>query len=303
MTNNFLISVRNRSGLGRPGLQPGSPACIEIRENEPSYNLLFQLKPPVWLSHISGPSVLVFVHGFGNNAEKVVERHNTIKPHLPSGVSLVSFDWPSGNLYAKDKDNAKATADKLIGYCLQPLADRFGAANVHLFGHSMGAFVTEMAFQATDPTTINHVMLAAADVDRLNYRAASPSFTSFLNHCNDLTVYWSQEDEALKASAIDPYNNGTIPLGLKGFPEPAVPERCQSVECTGYYLSYVKDSPPPNDPSPEEFSHVWYLLYQSPPPRVNDFYVEVEEILRGLPTDQTRTQRGYQRLRASAPDA
>ena len=35
----------------------------------------------------------------------------------------------------------------------------------------MGAYVTEKAFQVPKATKVNHVVMAAADVDQLNYKS------------------------------------------------------------------------------------------------------------------------------------
>ena len=249
MSNNFLISLRNDSdGHGTLGTEPGPAAYIEIPEKEKLYNLNLKINPTLWRDslRISGASVLVFVHGFADDATKVLERHKSIKLHLPSGVSLVSFDWPAGNpgspkeRYEKDKAYATQTAPNLMSDCLQHLLPVFKyGQNVHLFAHSMGAYVTEQAFQAPKGIKINHVLMAAADVDQLNYRAGSTPLTNFLDKCIDLTAYWSTDDAALHDS--EDLNKYT-PLGLKGYPDPDTPGGCYGVQCTTYYNRYVKYS-------------------------------------------------------------
>ena len=283
---NFLISLRDKGTAGAPGTQPGNTTYIAIPDRETNYNLLVpSVTPPEWLALLasSGTSVLVFVHGFGDGSEKVIERHKSIKAHLPPGMVLVSFDWPAGNLYKMDKANAKTIAPRLMTACLGPLAPFFGSANVHLFAHSMGAYVTETAFQGASDVKINHVLMAAADVDQLNYVEGSIPLTNFLGKCADLTTYWSTDDAALQESEnINKY----APLGLKGYPDPVVPNGCHGIECTTYYNRYVKIPSPPGPPG--EYSHVWYLLYQPMPPAVNEFYTDMDETLQGMTTLPTR---------------
>jgi esterase/lipase superfamily enzyme len=215
---NFLISLRDQGIAGAPGTQPGKTTLIAIPDRETNYNLLVPFTRPKWLALLAsqGTSVLVFVHGFGDGSEKVVARHKSIKAHLPPGMVLVSFDWPAGNLYAKDKANAKTIAPRLMTDCLGRLVSFFGSANVHLFAHSMGAYVTENAFQGASGIKINHVLMGAADVDQLNYVGGSIPLTKFLGKCADLTTYWSTDDAALQDSEeLSKYT----PLGLKGYPE------------------------------------------------------------------------------------
>lgn len=293
MTNNYLISLRNDSdGKGTPGTSVGPTAYIEIPETATTYNLNSKIDPKSWMSRIFDPSVLVFVHGYGNDATKVVARHNAIKPHVPAGFSLVTFDWPSGNpgvmQYRDDKQNAKQTAPNLMSDCLQLLLTRFSPSNVHLFGHSMGAYVTENAFQAPKAIKINHVLMAAADVDRLNYQAGSTFLANFLDKCADLTAYWSTDDQALQDSVKIPINKGAIPLGLNGFPGATIPARCIGIASTKYFENPAKLTPPPPGIPAAEYTHVWYILYQPAPPPVNDFYSDLAKAVQGLPTSATR---------------
>lgn len=296
---NFLISLRNFDSQGNPGTDVGSTSYIEIADTAKNYNLSSVIPDSKkWLSDISGTSVLVFVHGFGNPAEKVVARHNSVKRHVPPGVALVSFDWPSGNsgitakeAYEKDKNNATKSASSLMSDCLQVLLlNRFTSGNVHLFAHSMGAYVTEQAFQAPKPIKINHVLMAAADVDQKNYQAGSTSLTNFLGKCTDLTAYWSSDDQALPESQKW---QGYVPLGLQGYPPgSSIPGSCYGLDCTSYFEKYAKGHPPPPPPIilPPEFSHVWYILFEPTPPPVNDFYSDMIRTAQGLPTSATRAK-------------
>lgn len=283
---NFLISLRNKLADGMPGTKAGKTTLIAIPDRETNYNLLVPMTRPKWLALLAsqGTSVLVFVHGFGDDSKKVLERHKSIKPHLPTGMSLVSFDWPAGNLdkpYITDKDIARTIAPRLMTDCLGPLANFFGSTNVHLFAHSMGAYVTENAFQGASNIKINHVLMAAADVDQKNYVKGSAPLTNFLGKCADLTAYWSTDDEALQKSKTEKINNGAVPLGLNGYLEPDVPPGCQSIQCTTYYDRYVQMANPPGPPG--EYSHVWYILYPVTPGPVNDFYTDWNRVLQQGP--------------------
>ncbi|CAN5680442.1 alpha/beta hydrolase [soil metagenome] len=291
MSDNFFISLRNDAGQGQPGIEVGPAAYIQFGADDPSYNLNARIDPQKWLDAIPGTNILVFVHGFGNLAGDVVSRHKSIKGNLPGGVTLVSFDWPSGDktfmAYQHDKNNAKLTAANLMTDCLQLLLKKFKPANIHLFAHSMGAYVTENAFQSSQPLKINHVLMAAADVDRKNYQAGSALLANFLGKCADLTAYVSADDQALQESEKLPINKGAVPLGLKGFPDATVPGACWGIECTKYYEAFPSQFDPKPVP-PGEFSHVWYILYKPVPPPRNDFYVDMGTALQGLSKAPTR---------------
>jgi hypothetical protein len=282
MSNNFLISLRDFTGSEEPDTKMGKKTTyFDMSDGQELYVLHEQIPQSIWLDRVrlASTSVLVFVHGFADDAFKVVERHHSIKPHLPPGVALVSFDWPAGNRdmpYATDKANAKLSAPKLMSDCLDALLTKFEAKHVHLFAHSMGAYVTETAFQEQKSTKVNHVLMAAADVDQSNYGRGSTSLKNFLGKCADLTAYWSTDDKALQDSETA---NKYTPLGLKGYPDPDTPGSCYGIQCTTYYNKYVKF--PDQDAT---FSHVWYILYQPMPPSVNDFYTDMNKTIEGLPT-------------------
>lgn len=96
MSNDFLISLRDFdvTGTGEPRTGMGEKTTyFEMSADQPLYYWQHQTPQEEWLARLRavGKSVLVFVHGFADDAGKVVERHRTIKPHLPSGFSLVSF--------------------------------------------------------------------------------------------------------------------------------------------------------------------------------------------------------------------
>lgn len=281
----FLISLRDSGPGGVPGTKIGKTNLIVIPDTETNYNLSGQSFPwPKWLAMLAsqGPKVVVFVHGFGDTSDKVVARHKSIMAHLPAGTTLLSFDWPAGNKpYKDDNDIARTIAPRLMTDCLGRLTDVFESANVHLFAHSMGAYVTENAFQGASNIKINHVLMAAADVDRLNYVKGSVPLTNFLGKCADLTAYWSTDDAALQQSVKEAINNGAVPLGLKGYPEPDVPPGCQGVQCTTYYDRYVQIPNPPGPPG--EYSHVWYILYPLTSGPVSDFYTDWNRVLQQGP--------------------
>lgn len=280
---NFFISCRNdMDGFGLPGFKLGAVTTyLQFADNAENYDLRKTMLPADWMKAVYGPSpatktALVFVHGFGDDSKKAIQRHNSIKANLPTDVALISFDWPAGNPYETDRANALASASRLLFGVLSTLLNGgASAAKTHLFAHSLGAYVTQSAFQLPSDVKINHVMMAAADVDQANYAAGSPALQNFLTHCADLTAYWSTDDAALQDSArINTYT----PLGLKGYPDPDTPSSCYGLQCTTYYNKYVAYT---GQPAP--YSHIWYILYPPNPGPINDFYVDLKRVIQGPP--------------------
>jgi hypothetical protein len=108
-SNNLLVSLRNDSdGTGTPGheFNPTGKA-VYISTGDASYNLkkdskteeqwLFDVQTKLQLGLPTMKQVLVFAHGFGNQAKDVVAPNNSIKKHVTEDFVFVSFDWPSGN--------------------------------------------------------------------------------------------------------------------------------------------------------------------------------------------------------------
>ena len=102
-----------------------------------------------------GGDVLVFVHGYNNDQEIVMRRHRRLQADLwAEGFRglVVSLDWPSDDKtlnYLEDRWDASETAIELVTGCAMPLAARQKsgcATNVHLLGHSTGAYVIREAF-------------------------------------------------------------------------------------------------------------------------------------------------------------
>ena len=111
-------------------------------------------------------NVLLFVHGYNNTRADVLWRTRTLQQTLAAagwaGV-VVAFDWPSGNSvlgYLEDRSDATAVADTIVTQLLPMLVpmtretpngtvrdpDPSCRIDVHLIGHSTGAFVAIEAF-------------------------------------------------------------------------------------------------------------------------------------------------------------
>ena len=215
--SNYLISLRNKKDDGTPGAKLGDTTYVSFADDATDYLLNGDdvvADGTTWADLVKeaagGGPVIVFVHGYNNSSSHVVTTQLSLKTQLAASTAfgeapfcLVSFDWPTdhwGVTYKKDCENAQQSAPRLQPDCLALLVNAVGSKNVHLFGHSMGSYVTQLAFQDTVQWAISHVMLAAADVAASDFETNNSQLIAFLKHCGDFTCYWSADDKALDDS-------------------------------------------------------------------------------------------------------
>src|SRR5262249_52298027 len=124
--------------------------------------------------------ILVFIHGFNNGQDIVMSRTRRLKMDLTEAGykgAVVAFDWPSDNMalnYLEDRHDAKKTALQLVKDCIKLFADKQTpdcCINVHLLGHSTGAYLIREAFDDADDTelknaawTVSQLALIAGDI-------------------------------------------------------------------------------------------------------------------------------------------
>lgn len=103
--------------------------------------------------------IWVFIHGYNNSQKIVLKRHRKLEADLRSvgfKGAVVSYDWPSaqsGLNYLEDRDDARDTARRLRDDCISLFSSQQVAGceiNVHLLGHSTGAYVIRHAFTDAD---------------------------------------------------------------------------------------------------------------------------------------------------------
>ena len=182
--------------------------------------------------------ILVFVHGYNNSQDTVMQRHDRLAADLGDagfkGVVL-SFDWPSEAMaihYLEDRHDAKLTAMQLVRGGIAVLAGLQTpdcAINIHLLGHSTGAYVIREAFDDADDTrldnngwAVSQVAFIGGDVSSGSMAAGNASTDSLYRHCARLTNYSNLSDSVLKLSNAK--RLGVAPrVGRVGLPaDPAV---------------------------------------------------------------------------------
>ncbi len=222
--------------------------------------------------------LLFLVHGYNLSAAEVIQRHRRLKEDLMAlgfkGV-LVSFDWPSDDkalAYLPDRHRAKKTALRLVTDGIAYLSAQQTPAcriNIHVFGHSTGAYVIREAFDDADDQelpnmswTVSQVLLAAGDVSAASMAAGNGASASLYRHCIRLTNYASRYDQVLDLSNVK--RLGVSPrVGRSGLPGKAPPQAV-NVDCTAYYEKLAEEpSSIAAEDQPHGFvgtkSHSWYF--------------------------------------------
>lgn len=196
--------------------------------------------------------VLFIVHGFNVSADDIMRRHRLLRDDLVAlgfkGV-LVSFDWPCGTqaaAYLADRHRAKMSALQLASDGIVYLAKAQTpdcTINVHVLGHSMGAYVIREAFDDADDSmlqngawTASQVLFASGDVSADSMSQDDGGAESVYRHCVRLTNYSSRHDQVLDISNAK--RLGLAPrVGRVELPTDA-PPIALNVDCTTYYEAF-----------------------------------------------------------------
>lgn len=220
--------------------------------------------------------LLVFVHGYNNDQAMVLARHDRLRADLAAAGfkgELLTFDWPSANMalnYVEDRHDAKRTALQLVRDGIAPLAARQApdcTVNVHLLGHSTGAYVIREAFDDADDArlanngwTVSQIALIGADVSSASLAEGNSASESLYRHCARLTNYSNAGDAVLKLSNAK--RLGMAPrAGRVGLPADA-PAGAVEVDCSGYFARLLADPQVRATDQAAElgaFDHSWHI--------------------------------------------
>lgn len=233
-----------------------------------------------WQNHQGEPrgDLLFIVHGYNMNVDDVIQRHRRLKEDLLAlgfkGI-IVSFDWPSDDktlAYLLDRHRAKETAFRLVSDGIAYLSAEQTSScsiNIHVLGHSTGAYVIREAFDDADDKqlanmswNVSQVLFAAGDISADSMATGDSETESLYRHCIRLTNYSSRYDQALDLSNVK--RLGVSPrVGRVGLPGTA-PPKAVNVDCTAYYEkladagSGIAGQDQPNG-FPGIPSHSWYF--------------------------------------------
>ena len=261
---NYILSARNESGKVF-GTDVGLPAYLKVpRDTRPAVNHKIK-NPDVWLRQLRDIAdgladdvlspegdVLVFVHGYNNTWKEIIERHQVLQDMLIAegwnGV-VISFDWPAGDdtlAYLEDRSDAAATAQLLVSHGIVKLAEgqeEGCKTNVHLLGHSTGAYVIMEAFAQAQKNgelfksdwRIAQTAFIAGDVASDSLDADCDWSKPMFGRIMRLTNYSNGFDDVLAVSNAK--RLGTAPrVGRVGL-TPKHHSKAVNVNCSKYFMS------------------------------------------------------------------
>ena len=199
--------------------------------------------------------LLVFVHGYNNDLKIIRDRHEQLESDLKTAGfkgAVLTFCWPSDNKainYLEDRHDAKRSAMQLVSDGIRILSAHQTpncTINIHLLGHSTGAYVIREAFDDADDTalpnnawSVSQIVFIAGDVSSGSMSEGNSSTDSLYRHCYRLTNYYSKHDSALKLSNAK--RIGLAPrVGRVGLPANA-PRKAVDVDCSEYFQQLNSD--------------------------------------------------------------
>jgi len=281
MADYYVISARNVK-RGEFEAEPGKIRYLKVPEKDPP-KPSHEMAAKEWIEEVrdladgkadkhmaEGGDVLVFVHGYNNDAQVIRDRQLQLGKDLTAeewrGV-VVSFDWPSDNStlnYLEDRSDAAEVAQELVTRGIRPLAE--GQANgcqtnIHLVGHSTGAYVIMEAFAQAEKDgklfkldwRIAQVAFIGGDVASASLAADSEWAAPMFRRIMRLTNYQNPYDYVLATSNAK--RLGVAPrAGRVGLPSNAH-SKTANVDC-GEYFSKL-------DPKKQmffgTFAHSWHI--------------------------------------------
>ncbi len=295
---NYFISVRNvkkpKSKNPSFGNEPGITRYLEVPDGKTPHPEKHRLSQTDWLksvldraevgkykkdpqnpvSEYSYGDIIIFVHGYNNSMEDVMIRHDLLQKRLgEQGYkgAIVSFDWPSATStlnYLEDRSDAKITASKLVKDGISLLARNQIAQDrnkcdidVHLLGHSTGAYVIREGFyEASQNRSISRVnwqvsqiAFIGGDIARKSLSINDQKSKALFRHAARITNYQNPFDSALKVSNVK--RLGTAPrVGRVGLPSDA-PENVVNVNVGNHWSGLDKDE----SNASGNWSHSWHF--------------------------------------------
>lgn len=176
-------------------------------------NDVFRLPVKMYFSDLAlqvrqspGSNAFVFVHGYNVSFGDAARRTAQLAYDLQFDGAPVFYSWPSKAALSGYFSDEKAIAASvlLIEHFLADMADRSGARNLYVIGHSMGTRGVTQALKnlvAKRPELrgrFRGIILAAPDIDARVFREQlAPALRQAGQR---VTLYSSSEDLALKAS-------------------------------------------------------------------------------------------------------
>ena len=296
--SNLVLCVRNvvSSGNGKEfGAEPGASRFLDVPDGEKPHPERHKVSRTAFRDEVlkrastgtverkTAPNrreafttgdVLVFVHGYNNRIDDIMERHDLLQKGLREvgyEGAIVSFDWPSDDStlnYLEDRRDAKTTAFRLVDDGIKLIAalqkerrKRRCDIDVHLLGHSTGAYVIREAFSDAEQHasisggnwTVSQIAFIGADISASSMSGDNSKSQALFRHAVRITNYSSRFDRALKLSNVK--RLGTAPrVGRVGLPVDAH-SKCVNVDCSTHWRGLSE----PADGFVGDFTHSWHF--------------------------------------------
>jgi esterase/lipase superfamily enzyme len=216
--------------------------------------------------------LLVFIHGYNNDSQTVLWRQRRLAADLKAeqwhGL-VVGFDWPSGDEtlgYLEDREDAAEVAVELVNRCVKIIVRGQATnckTNIHLLGHSTGAYVIMEAFAQAEKNgkffksdwRIGQVAFIGGDVSSSSLSATDAWSKPMFSRIMRLTNYQNGFDAVLGVSNAK--RLGVAPrAGRVGLPPDAHP-KATNVDCSQYFNS--KDPKKAVFAPGANYTHSWHI--------------------------------------------
>ena len=262
----FIYCVRNIRG-GRFGNEPGGNHYLAVPEGDHHVSPDHRVnRKGAWIEAVTQEAlngknpvtrsltgdILFYVHGFNTEQATMLERHRLLKTGLAAHGwtgAVVSFDWPSASMainYLEDRSDAKQTAVRLVDGGIRAFAALQRPEceiNLHLFAHSMGAYVVREAFDDADDRpaiaahswSVSQAVIASGDVSAGSMADGNPKSSSLYRHSVRVTNYSNPHDAVLSLSNVK--RVGVAPrVGRIGLPDHS-PAKAVNVDTGAYFAA------------------------------------------------------------------
>lgn len=285
----FLICTRDVGAAGEFTAEPGDTRFVKVAAAKRIYEFRDVISRERWTRQVIAAAdgeedeitgtrgdILFFVHGYNNDVPTVLWRTRTLQRTLADqgwkGL-VAGFDWPSDNStlnYLEDRHDAAQVAQRLVDEMLELLVEaQFPSdaaapsckINVHLLGHSTGAYVIMEAFaQAAKtgkffrkPWRIAQVAFIAGDVSSASLERSSDWAAPLYDRIFRLTNYSNRYDKVLGVANMK--RLGTQPrAGRVGLPND-IPRKAVNVDCSDYFAT----KNPKQSTFVGTFNHSWHI--------------------------------------------
>lgn len=266
MAFDYVVTAR-RNNAGVYDDEPGPVRFLKVPTSATDFDPSHAVSSPKeWAAEVVGLAdgdenplsisptgdVLVFVHGYNNSREVVLQRLRQLRADLRAEKwrgAVIAFDWPSHNKtlnYIEDRQDAAKVAIELVRKCLDLIVEgqkRDCQTNIHLLCHSTGAYVAMEAFVQAEKNgdffksdwRLGQVAFVGADVSSGSLSRTDSWSAPMFRRIMRLTNYSNPYDSVLAVSNAK--RLGVSPrAGRTGLPDDAHPKSV-NVDCGSYFAS------------------------------------------------------------------